>query len=82
MSKEKKVGKHSSLKLAVQIKSKLTDFAKGLDSKKLESRIEKYSNMLAEQIEKLQKKAGKKTKKAVSKRTKKTSSPSVKAAKK
>lgn len=85
MAADKKGEKHSFLKLAVEIKSALKNYAKGIDSKKLEKKIDKYSATLAEQIDKLQQQAGKKVKKVVSKKkkvVKKTKTPAVKKAKK
>ena len=85
MDADKKGEKHSFLKLAVQIKTSLKDYAKGIDSKKLEKKIDKYSTGLAELIGKLKKKAGKKVKKVVPKKkavVKKAKRPAVKATKK
>ena len=85
MATNKKGEKHSFLKLAIEIKSALKKIAKGIDSKKLEKKIDKYSSVLAQQIEKLQKQEGKKVKKTVSKKkkvVKKATSPAVKKAKK
>lgn len=85
MATDKKGEKHSFLKLAVEIKSALKNYAKGIDSKKLERKIDKYSTVLAEQIEKLKKQAGKKVKKVVAKKkkvAKKVKTPIVKVKKK
>lgn len=85
MAADKKGEKHSFLKLAVEIKTALKDYAKGVDSKKLEKKIDKYSTGLAELIEKLRKQAGKKVKKVIPKKkkvVKKAKKPVVKAAKK
>lgn len=85
MTADKKGEKHSFLKLAVEIKSALKGYTKGIDSKKLEKKIDKYSAALAEQIEKLKKQAGKKAKKVVPKKkkaAKKAKTPAVKAKKK
>lgn len=85
MAAEKNGEKHSFLKLAVEIKSALKGYAKGIDSKKLEKKIDKYSAALAEQIEKLKKQAGKKAKKIVptkKKVAKRAKTPAVKSEKK
>lgn len=41
MTADKKGEKHSFLKLAVEIKSTLKGYTKGIDSKKLEKKIDK-----------------------------------------
>jgi len=85
MVADKKGEKHSFLKLAVEIKKTLKDYAKGVDSKKLEKKIDKYSSGLADLIEKLRKKAGKQVKKVVPKKkkvVKKAKKTAVKATKK
>ncbi len=82
MAADKKGEKHSFLKLAVEIKSSLKNYAKGIESKKLEKKIDKYSTGLAELIEKLRVQPVKKVVPKKKKVVKKAKMPAVKTAKK
>ena len=76
MAKHKK-GKKKAGKLEADIKSALSSFAKGIESKKLEKKINKHSADIAELISKLKQPAKKKkaktprVKKAITKPEKK-----------
>jgi len=69
-------GKNKNGQLEADIKTALSAFATGIDSKKLEKKINKHSADIADLISKLKKKA--KKKKANKPKTKKTESKSVK----
>ncbi|RXK59365.1 hypothetical protein ESA94_14620 [Lacibacter luteus] len=76
MAEEKKQKKQAGKKLEATIRTALTAFAKGIDSKKLHKKIEKHSADLAELILKLKQPA--KKQKSKKEKIKKTAKPAKK----